>query len=283
MISNKIPLFVLIVVFTCFKFCFSQTTNPEIFSKALEYYYGANYQEAIPLFDEYIKSLSNDPRGYQYRGLCYQGMRNFPRAIEDFTNEIRVAQNNGDGYVNRGNTYFLDNNFPAAMRDFTDAVRVNSSEVEGYMGRSRVYVVQREFSNALSDLIRASGIDPYNSRVYINMAWVNILDDDTTKAFDNISKALYYDSNIVFTDYKRDQLFVKLESYKLALALANQSIQFYPEGYLHYFTRGMIYFLMNKYDFAIEDFKKSLLLNKNGSKQFVEVMEKILRSIKRNI
>ena len=266
-----------------FNISFSQTTNAEIFNKGLEYYYGAKYPEAIAFFDDYIKSMATDFKGYQYRGLCYQGMKNYPRAIEDFTNEIRVAQNNADGYINRGNTYFLDNNFQAAATDFSDAIKVNSSELEGYMGRSRIYIAMREFSKAKTDLSTASGLEPYNARVYINLGWVNILSGDTTDAFLNLSKALYYDSNIVFTNYKRDQLFVKLESYKYALALADRSISFNPEGYLGYFTRGMIQFLMNRYDFAIEDFKKSLLLNKNGTKEFVDVMEKILRSIKRNM
>jgi tetratricopeptide (TPR) repeat protein len=115
------------------------------------------------------------------------------------------------------------------------------------------------------------------------MSWINVLAEDTTEALINISKALNYDSNIVFTNYKRDQLYVKLENYKFALALADKKIQMYPQSYLAYFNRGMIHFLMNNYDTAIEDYKNSLLLNKNGSKEFVEVMEKILRSIKRNM
>ncbi len=275
----KLLLF-LIIIFV-FKESYSQTTTPEVFSKGLEYYYGAKFQDGIQFFDDYIKSMPNDSKGYQYRGLCYQGMGNYPRAIEDFTNAVRIAAS-FENYVNRGNTYFLDNNLSSAMIDFTDAIRVNANEVEGYIGRSRVYTVQQEYAKAIADLNIASGINP-SARIYINMSWVNILADDTTAAFNNISKAFSYDSNIVFTNYKRDQLYVKTESYKFALDLQDRKIEMHPQEYLAYFSRGMIYFLMNKYEFAIEDFKKSLLLNKNGSKEFVDVMEKILQSIKRNM
>lgn len=280
--SYRKLLFLLILILI-FKHSSSQTTIPEIFGKGLEYYYGAKFQEAIQHFDEYIQSMPNNIKGYQFRGLCYQGLGNYPRAIEDFTKAIGIAPNNYEAYINRGNTYFLDDNLASSLNDFTDAIKINRNEIEGYIGRSRVYALQEEFPKAINDLITAAGIDPNNARLYINMSWINILADDTTEAFNNISKALSFDSNIVFTNYKRDQLYVKRESYKFALALADQKIQRHPESYLAYFTRGMINFLMNNYEFAIEDYKRSLFFNKNGSKEFVDVMEKILRSIKRNM
>lgn len=260
----------------------AQTTPEEIFNKGLEYYYGGNYEEAITYFSDYIKSKSNDYRGYSYRGLCYQSKREYDRAIEDFTRVIGIAPNSSEGYVNRGNTYILSNNLTAATNDFTDAVRIDPNNIDALLGRSRVYLYQREFSKSMTDLNTASGVDPYNARIYISKAWVCTLTEDTTGIFDNISKAMYYDSNIVFTNNRREQLFVKTEAYKDALAMANKKVEYYPESYLAYFSRGVIYFLMNRFDFAKADFGKSIDLDKNRNPKYVDVMMKILRSIQRN-
>ncbi|MDQ3019512.1 MAG: tetratricopeptide repeat protein [Bacteroidota bacterium] len=261
---------------------YSQTTPDQIFKEGLNAYYGAKYQDAIKFFDEYIKSEPGDSKGYNYRGLSYQGMNNYSRALEDFTKVISVSPSNTDGYLHRGNTYLQQQKFSQALTDFTDAIRFDTHNINAYLGKSRVYTAQKKYSSAMTELNSASGIDPKNAGVYVIKAWVSILADDTTKIIDYISKAMYYDSNIVFTDHKRELLNLKFTYYKNALAIANQRIDQNPNSYILYFSRGLIYFFMNNYEKASADLKKSKNLNNNYNSELDKLIDQIFRSINRN-
>ncbi|MEO8210782.1 MAG: tetratricopeptide repeat protein [bacterium] len=261
---------------------YSQTTPEQIFKEGLNAYYGARYQDAIKFFDEYIKSQPGDSKGYNYRGLSYQGMTNYSKALEDFTKVISISPSNTDGYLNRGNTYLLQQKFSQALTDFTDAIRFDTHNIDAYIGKSRVYYAQKKYSNAMTELNTASGVDPTNASVYITKAWVNILANDTAYVIGNVSKAMYYDSNIVFTNHKRELLNLKLKYYRNALEIANQRIQQNPNSYISYFSRGLIYFFMNNYEKAAEDLKKTKNLNNNNNSKLDLLIDQIFRSIDRN-
>lgn len=274
--------FSLAIFFHITNISYSQTTPEQILSKGLEAFFGAEFQDGIKYFNEYIEISPNDYKGYNYRGLCYMSLKDYQRALEDFTKAISIAPNNNEVFNNRGNTYLLSENVSSAIEDFTDAIKYNPNDVEGYIGRSRAYTAQGKYPNAISDLNLASGADPKNARVYINMAWVHILNNDTVKVFENLNTALDYDSNIVFTNFKRDQIYVKVENYKQAREAADHEINSNPAGYMGYFTRGVINYLLNDYTNATEDLKKSLRLNDKNDPGFLVLVDKLLRSIKRN-
>ncbi len=261
---------------------YSQSTPQEFFNNGLEAFYGARFQDGIKYFDTYIKSMPNDFQGFKYRGLCYQGMKNFPRSIEDFTSAIRVSPRNSDGYLNRGNSYYFSKNYHAASRDYDDALRLDSRNFEAYFGKARVFLDTRKFDQALKEVNLAEGVDPMNARVYLNKSFVHMQLLDTADMFEDIATALYYDSNIVFTDYRRDLLYVKVENYKNALAIVNSLIQQNPGSYMYIFARGFIYFLLNNFPLATEDLKKAVEMNKDPSSRFIEVINKIARSIDQN-
>ncbi len=261
---------------------FGQFTPEMLFQNGLEAFYDARFQDGVNYFSEYIQSNNNDFKGYNYRGLCYQAMKNYTRAIEDFTKVISVTPNNSDGYLNRGNTYYFMAKFTAAMDDYKDALRLTPNMFEAYFGKARVLLQLRKFDEALKAVNSAEGIDPGNARVYVNKAFVHMYLGDTVNMFNDVETALYYDSNIVFTDYRRDLMYVKIEAYKSAMSSVNLLLQQNPNSYMYYFIRGCIYFLLNSYSKAKEDLKTSVKLHVKDDAQFNNVINKIYRSIERN-
>lgn len=271
----------LILIFLCSSITYSQTTPGQVYAKGLEYFYSAKFNDAIKYFDEYIKSQSNEYKGYNFRGLCYLSLKNYPKAIEDFTKVITLTNSNSEGYINRANTFYFKGDPGSALKDFDEAIKNNPSNIEGYLGRGRVYLAIGKISNALSDLNSAAAVEPKNARVYINLAWAHLLNNDTSKAFENVKTAMFYDSNLVFTNYKRDLLYLKAENYKEVLDVMNVNIENNPESYLAYFARGFIYYLLNNYVKSRNDLVISLRLNERDDPQFEEVVNQLLRNIKR--
>ena len=169
------------------------------------------------------------------------------------------------------------------MRDYKDAIRLAPKDFEAYFGMSRVLMRLRRFNEALKELNSAEGINPLNARVYVNKSLVHMQLEDTTALFNDVATAMYYDSNIVFTDYRRDLMYVKVEIYKSALTAVNQLLVLHPNSYIYYFMRGFIYYLMNSYAKAQADLDTSVKINVKTDKQFNDVIAMLNRSIKRNI
>lgn len=275
---------ILILFFIILKINFiqAQTTPEEIFAKGIENFMEGNHQDAVKYLDEYVLSSPNDFRGYNYRGLSYQLIGDYQRAIEDFTKVVSLGKTNIEGYINRGNTYLLQGAYSSAVRDFTDAIENNPNDIEGYIGRSRVYTAQKDFTNAINDLNRASGIDAKNSRIYLNKVWVYLLARDTLKLFENIKTVLHHDSNMAVTNFKTDLLYLKVENYSNMLSIVNEGIEKYPGSYLVYFMRGMVFYMLNRYENAEADFITSLKLNTNNDPEYLSVVNHLMGIIKNN-
>jgi tetratricopeptide (TPR) repeat protein len=277
-----IKTFILLFLILNFKPAFSQFSPQELYAKGLKYYYDGNFQEAVNYFDKYIDVINNDVNGYKYRGLSYMSLKNYPRALEDFTDILSRNITNGDAYINRGYTYFLQGNLTSAKQDFSSAIQYSPNNIDGYVGRSRVFIAMGNLDNALTDMNSASGVEPENPRVYINKAWVNSLADDTAKFFYNVNKALYYDSNIVFTSLERDMIFLRVEIFKGALEIADAKVRQFPDSYLANFTRGFLYYVINRYSDSSRDLNKSVQLRKDKDPGFINTVNILLRSIDRN-
>ncbi len=276
-------LFILLFILFFTGSIYSQNSPQQTFDNGLEAFYDGRFQDGVTYFTDYISTNNSDFKGYNYRGLCFQAMKNFPRSIEDFSRVITVTPNNFDGYLNRGNSYYFSNNNEAAMRDYKDAIRLAPKDFEAYFGMSRVLMKLRRFDEALKEINSAEGIDPTNARVYVNKSIVHMQLEDTVALFNDVATAMYYDSNIVFTDYRRDLMYVKIAVYKAALASINQLLGMHPNSYIYYFMRGFIYYLMNSYSKAQADFDTAVKINVKTDTKFNEVIDKINRSIKRNI
>lgn len=261
---------------------YSQSTPQDFFNKGLEAFYGGQFQVGVGFFDTYLKSMPHDYEGFKYRGLCYQGMKNYPRSIEDFANSIRIAPGNSDGYINRGNSYYLSKNYSAASRDFHDAIRVDPHNIEGYFGKAKIFNESRKFKDALKEINLAEGVDPMNARIYLNKAFIHMELRDTVNMFEDIATAMYYDSNFVFTEYRRDLIYIRFDTYKKVLSYVDNLLQQEPGSFMYTFVRGVIHFVMNNFDKAKVDLSEAVKLNPDPDTKFKDLISRISRSIDRN-
>lgn len=272
----------LLLIFTDIKFSYSQFSPVELYSKGLQKFYDGQFQEAVGFFDDYIKVATNDVRGYNYRGLSYMALKNYQRAVEDFTSILTINTTSPEGYTNRGYAYLLMGNTSSSLNDFANSIQYAPAYIEAYIGKSRTNTALGDFSNAMKNLNMAQGITPKNPRVFINKAWIYYLQNDTNNFFDNVYSALYNDSDIVFTSFEKDLIFLKVEIFKMALKIADESVSRYPDNYFFRFTRGFVYYLLDNYTEATKDLQASAKLNKNKTPLYNKIIDILNRSIERN-
>ncbi len=82
------------------------------------------------------------------------------------------------------------------------------------------------------------------------------------------------------TNFKTDLLYLKVENYSNIFSIVNEGIEKYPDSYLVYFMRGMVYYMLNKYENAEADFVNSLKLNTNNDPEYLKLVNQLMGIIK---
>ncbi len=256
----------------------AQQTPQDILTKANEYYLQADFQNAIPLFTDFLESYPQHFGALDNRGLCYLALKDYGRAIDDFSAAIRVNQSSSMSYVYRAAAYLGKNNTTSAKKDYEDAMFYDVNNLEAYYGLNMLFVGTREFQKSLKLLEKATALDPKSSRSYFLKAVTYTFLKDTAKIFENVAEGLSWDSTYFLKYTSKDLIYEKAERYKNGLNMFTDQINKEPNSYLSYFCRGMIYYMMGSYDKAESDLKKSLSLNKNPTDIFTSTSEKLIRA-----
>ena len=127
-------------------------------------------------------------------------------------------------FIARGNGYLTDGNPTEAIKNFNKAIAINPQNMEAYEARGTAYFVNGNYQEATQDFAVAINNNPNNSNLYTAYAAAAASMQD----YDNALKAL---------------------------ELAEQINAGKPEIY---FSRGNIYFLLGKYDLALQNFNALL-------------------------
>lgn len=256
----------------------AQQTPQDILTKANEYYLQADFQSAIPLFTEFLKSYPQHFGALDNRGLCYLALKDYGRAIDDFSSAIRVNQSSSMSYVYRAAAYLGKNNTNSAKKDYEDAMFYDVNNLEAYYGLNMLYVGTREYQRSLKLLEKATALDPKSSRSYFLKAVTYTFMKDTAKIFENVAEGLSWDSTYFLKNTSKDLIYEKAERYKNGVNMFTDQIRKEPNSYLSYFSRGMIYYMMGSNDKAESDLQKSLSLNKNPTDDFITTTNKLIRA-----
>jgi len=275
-------LLLLIISISTLTNLYSQENPQSIYRNGIEKYYNSDFDEAIVYFTDYLKIETQAYEAFNYRGLCYLAQKNYQNAKNDFTSAVHLNKSFSQGYVNRANINALEGDYDAALRDYRDAEEVDRANLEIYYGLGLLFMNSKEFNKAEIELKKAAAIDPKNSRVYMNKAIVNMLLGDTLNIFENVDQSLYWDSTYLLADLNKSLIFTIADRFKNVVEILTEKISDYPNSYLAYFNRGVVYYMIGNYTNAIQDFERSKILYKGKDQRIINLIDKILRISKFN-
>jgi tetratricopeptide (TPR) repeat protein len=257
---------------------YSQESPQAVLQKGNEYYLKGEFSKAVEFYTDYLGSFPQNVEVLNFRGLSYLGMKDYPKAIQDFSSAIGIKRSASMSYVYRASAYISQNNFPAAKKDCEDALFYDVKNIEAYYMQNFLYLSGGQYEHSLETLEKVIALEPKSARGYFMKAITYTFEQDTNKIFENVNEGLSWDSTYFQKDSKKDLVFVRYDRYKFAIDLFTKQIQNKPMGYLPYFSRGMIYYMMGNYDMAYDDLKKSLELNKAPTKLITEATNRLIRA-----
>lgn len=126
-----------------------------VFGKGLVLTDMKQFDKAVNIFTELIKTDPNNERNYYSRAIAYRNMNNIDEAIKDYQNAIRINPQYADAYTNLGNIYFNLQNLPLAIDNYTKSLKIRP-DGNSFLNRSKAFFFLTKYKEALDDYNKAT-------------------------------------------------------------------------------------------------------------------------------
>ena len=176
---------------------------------------------------------------------------NFPSKIPEVKNKSKFRfysnLNEGEYFMMRANSYLNLGIYEAALSQCRSAYRINSkykNDLINYL--ERIYISQKDFQTLKI-------FSSYDQTYYI---FENFIDD--------ISKDFFFEDEFdEFNEYEGDNLYGDIEFEELKKQLCN-GIDLCNANFILYYCRGCVYYALDEYELALEDFEKVIQVIKES-------------------
>lgn len=130
-----------------------------------------NYEEALPIYDALVKSMSEEdikenPEPLYFRGICYERLKQWDAAVADFLKVLEVSPNNADALNYLGYTWVDRNeNLDRAFEMIRKAVELepNSGAIVDSLGWAHYKLGQ--YDEARVQLEKAVALSPSSATI----------------------------------------------------------------------------------------------------------------------
>ena len=219
------------------------------------------YQEALNLY-KYANSLAERAYIYAYMAATENKLHNYEQAADYIINAFHLEQFQDDAIdlFDIKNQQLLDELLPRIQVQVTK----NPNAIEWKYYLLAIYNEKKQYEDAIqvAQAIKKLDSDPYFDGII----------SDIYQDFGDFEMALQYalaayESDTTDTDYQYDLISVYTELNRLddALQIANMMVNQNPDKVGSYATRADIYFNMQDYAKAIEDYNTAIALQSSNN------------------
>ena len=167
----------------------------------------------------------------------------FDRAVAYYKQSIALEPDFGDAYNRLGEIYLKLGRLDEAMETYRRAVQLNPNQPSTYHGLGQTYSKQGNYEEAVAAYKKALEIKGDYTEAHYNLGQVYIK-----------------------LAQKEMALFEKLQETTPLLVKTQQFIKHHPDDPKAYHNLGIIYARRERYDLAIENYKKAIALSPHSAK-----------------
>ncbi len=186
------------------------------FNRGLSHNDNADYDLAIPDFDEAIKLFPEYAKAFNSRGLAHYKKDDIEGAIVDYTQSIAIDAKNSRAFNNRGNAYARKGEYDSAIADYDQAIALDDGYENAFYNRGLAHNKKGNFDSAISDFNRSLELVPNEGLTYYNRAKAHEGNNDWQRAVEDWQNAI---ANLAETDESRGDAVTYLAT---AEAMRNQ-------------------------------------------------------------
>lgn len=214
-----------------------------------------SYKEGIVEYEKYLKDILRDEYPLSETSILalYQLQNGLGLSNEDVTiikNKILSDPNltSAEKWYDRGHGQRGIGDIDKAIEYFSEAIEKDKDYSAAYYERGYCYDIKREMKSAIDDFTKA------------------IEFDNKWEVLSSLSLA-YYSRGRAYHALKSDDENRQKEILDLSLADWNETLKLKANQPEAHYGRGLVYFDLNEFQFAIDDFNKAFELNPNDERR----------------
>lgn len=150
------------------------------------YFYKGNFNQAIKVYDEYIKSYPNDPNSYFNMGLCYIKLLDEEKAINYFLEAYRIDNKHVPSIFNLAYYYYKKKDYNNSLFYHSLLLDLDNKNPDIFYKLTQLEFEIEEYEQAKDHILKAISLDEKNPDYYIMAAKVY------AKGYKDKSKTLEY-------------------------------------------------------------------------------------------
>ena len=190
------------------------------------------------------------------------------KKYQDSLKEIQKLINNFPDDFFLENFYGVINlnikNLDIAEKYFNLSIKHNSEFAPSYFNLGKVYYIQKNYEQAIEFFLKSLDFDKNNKEIYYNLAQAFVKKRDYKKVLYYLETCLKLDSSYFPCVYLIAWTYHQLKNYEKAIFFYNNSLRLKQSEEV-YNGLGLIYKELKLLDLALENYHKSLLVNKKYS------------------
>jgi tetratricopeptide (TPR) repeat protein len=215
------------------------------------------------LTEEFTKAIDLEPKypfAYKYRGICEYKSEYYEKAIADFSKAIELEPDEYSFYEERAISYSLMKIYKSALSDYDKAIELKTPNACSYYNRGCIYSIFAQYDKAIHDFTKALEISLDKSK---NLTRLEL----SSRSYRNLKWTINYESqyiNPLREYYCRGLVYFHIQQYKEAINDFEKVIKLEPQYTNAYFYLGNIYKDMNNDDKSIYYFSKTIDVDNNN-------------------
>lgn len=216
-----------------------------------------DFEEAIQLFDEILKTDKNNLDAIYGKGNAFFLLGNFEKALKCFDKYLRINPEDEYAWNYKGIVLFNLENPKDTLKCYNKSIEINSDFDLPWFNKGLYFIENIENENARECFERAIHINPKESDYWLFKGRTYLMEDDD-EALKCFEKALELNpKNDEALGLKGFLLYAKKE-YRKALDCFNNALKIVPANLFVLEQKGLILIDLKKYDEAIVTFDKIL-------------------------
>jgi len=236
--------------------------SPEVRDKkrqAIALFHQSQWNQAIPLYSEVLKTQPNDVKARVDRGVCYCRVGEYQKALDDFNISIKTDPKSGRAFQHRGWVYYRLGKYANTVADSSKAIALSESNRFAYRDRARAYAKLGKLDLAQKDMEVQKNLYGVARDYYAALDMEH--KGQFTGALDIFRNNLKQNPGAFNPNYHRATIYSKLGMYEEAIKVCTQFIKDHPTTVEGRRLRAINYLQVGELDKAIADADSALKAN----------------------
>jgi tetratricopeptide (TPR) repeat protein len=240
-------------------------------------YQEGNVDKAIAEFETALMIDSQNVNVSNSLGVCYSSKGEHQKALNEFKKVMALAPDDAMAHYNAGLAYLMTRDKHNALEMFLKAHALDENQFEVVIQLGRLYLEIKDLELARKFLEKAAEMDVESGSAHRFLGECYNELNMLSEAIQAYSKAVKLNANDAYSLSALACLYARQKiNQEIAIVFAKQSVDLSPLTALFHHRLGEVYYLLDRFEEALKEFKSASELGHDCLKFILEIENRLL-------